>query len=236
MKKLIIIAVGFLVFFTSCKKDTNMKVSPAPGDPMTDIDGNVYRTIQIGNQLWMQENLRTTRYADGASITAQTFGYKNSYEDEANYFTDSVNKYGLLYNWVAATRAEQNCQTKVSFSDEKRQGVCPNGWHLPNDKEWKILVDNLGGKRVAGGKMKTVGFDDWKSPNLSATNESQFYATPSGQFFDGFDSLGYYAYYWSSTQKDAFTGGSVYIGYHWDQVDISSAGKTAGLACRCIRD
>lgn len=132
---------------------------------IADADGNTYKIIKIGDQVWTAENLRTTRYNDGTEIplvtdyTAWTNLTTPAYAWTNN---DIGNKsvYGALYNWFAV----KTCK------------LCPSGWHVPTDAEWTILENHLGGISVAGGKMKETGTEHWFAPNTDATNESGFTA------------------------------------------------------------
>ncbi|HCN24393.1 MAG TPA: hypothetical protein DIS65_03375, partial [Candidatus Marinimicrobia bacterium] len=145
-------------------------------DTVTDIDGNIYEIVQIGDQLWMAENLKVTHYNDGTEIPTgysdndwaglSTGAYAVYGDNESNADT-----YGYLYNWYAV--------------DDDR-GVCPASWHVPTDGEYTALSDYLGGTSVAGGKLKecTEGScpesEYWYSPNTGATNESGFTGLPGG--------------------------------------------------------
>ena len=131
---------------------------------VTDADGNTYRTIKIGNQWWMAENLRTTRYRNGDPIPTVTDNFTwghlltgacCSYDNDSSM----VFTYGRLYNWHAVSDG---------------RGLAPLGWHVPSDADWGTLVEYLGGSAVAGGKMKEAGTAHWLSPNTGATNESAF--------------------------------------------------------------
>ena len=114
--------------------------------PLTDYDGNVYQTVQIGNQLWMRENLKTTRYADGTALINGTGAgdlsldyttrYYFAYNDNESY----VATYGRLYTWAAAMNGATGSETDTG----EVQGVCPDGWHMPGDDEWKELEMYLG--------------------------------------------------------------------------------------------
>jgi len=151
---------------------------------VVDVDGNSYSTVVIGDQIWMSENLGVTRYADGTPIPLveeeeewdaldyNARAYCWYYNDSAVFAPD----YGALYTWSAAMKGAANSYTIPSGV----QGVCPDGWHLPSNNEWAILVDYLGGDEVAGGKMKETGILHWEYPNTDATNESGFTARPGG--------------------------------------------------------
>ena len=132
---------------------------------MTDKDGNIYKTILIGTQTWMVENLKTTKYNDGTSIpfVSEPTSWSNlstpaccwQQNDPARKVT-----YGVLYNWYTINTGK----------------LCPKTWHVPSDSEWTALTDYLGGENVAGGKLKESGFKHWYSPNTGATNEVAFSA------------------------------------------------------------
>lgn len=136
----------------------------------TDIDGNEYRTIQIGNKTWMADNLKTTRYRDGTSIVnhkdaatwaSLTYGVYCDYNDDPNV----SETYGRLYNWQAAADT---------------RNIAPAGWHVATQAEWTELSNYLGGSQVAGGKLKEEGTDHWLSPNTYASNLSGFDALGAG--------------------------------------------------------
>jgi uncharacterized protein (TIGR02145 family) len=170
----IAVLVSSFFLLLSCQKGTPSNASPpnpetlviVEGQPVTDHDGNVYRTIKIGNQTWTAENLRSTHFSDGTSV--QSFCYNN---EIAN-----AQQYGRLYRWAAAMRNAASSNSNPS----RVQGVSPAGWHLPSDAEWQELINNLGGSAVAGGKLKTTDTLTWLGPNAGATNESKFNAIAAG--------------------------------------------------------
>lgn len=198
---------------------------------MTDQNGNTYKTITIGTQTWMAENLRVTKYRNGDPIpnvtdntawTTLTTGAYCSYNNTAN--KDDIASYGRLYNWYAA-------------SDSRN--IAPLGWHVPTDAEWTTLTTYLGGETVAGGKMKEAGTTHWTSPNTSATNESGFTALPSGYRSDGdgsFDYLGSGGLWWSSTADGATYAWDRYLNYVNPLCNRSYYGKQYGFAVRLIKD
>jgi len=160
-----------------------------------DIDGNVYKTVVIGDQEWTTENLRTSRFSDGTPIAIET-DMTNWVQINTPAYSwcnnDIANKspYGALYNWYAVNSGK----------------LCPAGWHVPTDAEWTKLTGLLGGADVAGGKLKAAGTDHWKSPNTGATNETGFSAVPAGYrygYFWGqgtFYEMGLNGYYFTSTE------------------------------------
>jgi uncharacterized protein (TIGR02145 family) len=193
---------------------------------VTDIDGNVYRTRKFGNQCWMVDNLRTTRYRDGSPIPHKTTSWVSLTEAAyCNYNNNATNAaiYGRLYNFAAVTNSS---------------GLCPTGWHVATAGEWATLGNFLGGASVAGGKMKDTGTVRWASPNTGATNSSGFTALPGGyrDYQGAFGALGTSAIFWTS---------SVYSQYSAIQYDVihNSAYlenyinyRESGMSCRCVKD
>jgi len=165
-----------------------------------DVEGNVYKTITIGSQTWMAENLKTTKYNDGtpiANITSQntwdasTTGAYCWPNNDAILYKET---YGALYNWYAVNSGK----------------LCPPGWHIPSDAEWTTLIQYLGGESVGRDKLKESTGDHWLSPNAGVTlntstwNTSGFSAVPSGYRYGSFAPVGYLAIWWSSTEANQF--------------------------------
>jgi uncharacterized protein (TIGR02145 family) len=143
----------------------------------------------------MAENLKTSKYSDGTMIPNITDNtqWKNDSSGAWCYYNNDVAnnaKYGKLYNWYA-----------VSKTSNGNKNVCPNGWHVPSDTEWKVLTDYLGGDSVAGSKMKEVGTSSWYSPNTDATNTSLFSGLPGGNRNNNgnYNNIGNNGNWWSST-------------------------------------
>jgi uncharacterized protein (TIGR02145 family) len=211
------------------KVDANSRANGcAAASTVTDIDGNVYPVVQIGDQCWMAANLKTTRYRDGRIIpheTDSTVWPQLTGGAWCHYGNSAVSDpiYGKLYNWYAA-------------SDPN---ICPQGWHVPTDAEWAVLVDHLGGKSIAGGRMKAVS-PLWNAPNAGATNESGFTGLPSGlrsHNGGGFNPIGDHGIWWSASESGADHAWSRSLGYHLEEVIRHDfAGKGAGLGLRCVRD
>jgi len=197
-------------------------------DTVSDIDGNTYLAIKIGEQWWMAENLKVTHYRNGDAIpnVADKSAWANLTRGACcSYKNDPANAdtYGYLYNWYAVNDS---------------RGLAPEGWHVPTDAEWLTLVDYLGGSNVADDKMKESGTTYWNSPNIGATNESSFSALAGGyRNFDGnFNYMGYYAYFWSSTENDRNTAWEWYLGYYNVEVNREYSNKHCGFSVRCVRD
>jgi len=194
-----------------------------------DIDENVYQTIQIGEQLWMAENLKVTKYRDGSEITHITNNgdwnglSTGAYGDYDNIPTNSET-YGRLYNW---------------YTVDDSRGVCPEGFHVPSDEEYTILTDYLGGISVAGGKMKEVGFEHWGIPNIGATNESGFMGLPAGHRDNAngtYDTMGYGGYFWSSSESSSTNAWYRLLYYGGSDVNHNNYPKQFGFSVRCLGD
>ena len=210
--------------FATCKKDMAMPT-------VTDVDGNVYHTVKIGNQIWLRENLKTNHYQNGDAIenaitaSAWLSNVSGAYCDDPNR-PDYAKIYGHLYNWQAV-------------SDVRK--IAPEGWHIPSQAEWQTLVENLGGKTIAGGKAKETGTAHWKSPNTGATNSSVFTGLPGGQR-EGVQGLfnysNTYAGFWSnSTVANNQTWADIAeLGSGSTSFNLNNQKKNFGLSVRCIKD
>lgn len=190
-----------------------------------DIDGNTYKTIDIGSQTWMAENLRTTSLNNGSAIPLIESASEWKELDTLAYSwfqTDSA-VYGTLYNWYAVN-------TEL---------LCPVGWSVPTDDDWNTLVDYLGGEESAGKLLKEGGSRHWLYTNPDITNESGFTALPGGyrNNYGTFGSLYSSGYFWTSTQGDASNTAfyrSMYYGY--SNVDKGISSYKTGFSVRCIKD
>jgi uncharacterized protein (TIGR02145 family) len=184
----------------------------------------------------MSENLRVTKYRDGTAIpldasgdpagnaSGQTWsglstGARTVYaHDNANLTT-----YGYLYNWFAVNDAK---------------GLCPLGWHVPTDAEWKTLTDFLGGLSVAGGKMKSTGTTLWNAPNTGADNSSGFSALPGGfrYQFGAFVGIRVNAFIWSASESDSSNAWSRFLNNGNSSANRVSSHKKLGASVRCLRN
>ena len=200
-------------------------------DCIKDIDGNVYKTVTIGTQTWMAENLKTSKYSDGTIIP----NVKDSLEWDklttgawCYYNNDAANnaKYGKLYNWYA-----------VSKTSNGNKNVCPTGWHVPSDAEWSILTGFLGGDSIAGGKLKEVGTTSWKNPKKIATNISLFSGLPGGNGGGGdFFKFGYRGYWWSTSETSNSVALFLILDYSNNKAYRADDEKYGGLSIRCVKD
>jgi uncharacterized protein (TIGR02145 family) len=193
---------------------------------VSDIEGHIYQTVLIGNQIWMAENLRTATYANGdpiANVTDNTAWAQLSTGAWCHYENNTVNDaiYGKLYNW---------------YPTVDPRGLCPAGWHVPTVSEWIVLTDFLGGGSVAGGKMKSS--TGWNSPNTAATNESGFSGFPRGTRGGAngtFGGVGTSGNWWSSTQY-GISAHSRILFHNAGHANSSTSNKRGGFSVRCLRD
>jgi len=207
-----------------------------------DIDGNEYKTIKIGNQVWMAENLRVTRYRNGQPIAnvSSTADWASLAEktDKAAwcfYGNNAKNEsiYGKLYNFYAA---------------KDSRNIAPQGWHVPTNAEWIQLGDYLRGVATAAGKLKATGTTQWAAPNTGATNSSGFTALPAGErLADGtFGGLKFRTHYWSTDLYggDPFTQYSLAVSLFYNQQllynsadgSFNGLNALAALSVRCVKD
>jgi len=192
---------------------------------MTDIDGNVYKTVKIGNQVWMAENLRVTHYRNGDPIpnVISKSEWKNLRTGAYCNYDNNLNNaatYGRLYNWYAVNDP---------------RNIAPPGWHVPTDEDWKELEKYLAAN--VGGKLKERGRTHWESPNKGATNSSGFTALPGGiRGSDGaFGTIGYYGFWWSATEYGS-RAYLRYLAYDDSYVRRSVELKHLGYSVRLVRD
>ena len=196
-------------------------------ETVTDFDGNIYNTIKIGNQIWMVENLKTTKYNSGVPIQklldAEKWQYDNS-SAYAWYNDDDSNKdvYGALYNWAVV----------------KKGNLAPKGWHIPSIEEWQELIDFLGGEKNAGGKLKEIGTDFWDSPNKGADNSSGFKSVATGckSKSGNYQFVGNRTIFWTSTESNLLQAKSITLIFNSPKAVTISYSKNYGFAIRCIKD
>jgi uncharacterized protein (TIGR02145 family) len=228
-----------LFLICSCKKNadpatnTNGSNNQAAGNPTsganaTDVDGNIYHSVVIGSQVWMVENLKTTHYRDGTSIpnvtddaswASLTTGSYCDYKNDAN----NSATYGRLYNWFATVDA---------------RNLAPQGWHVPTDADWTILMNYLGGEFGADVKLKEKGLAHWHYPNSGTTNETGFTALPAGYRGYGgtFYNLGNVETWWSTTDNNGVDAWDRYISYDVSAVSRLHENGSNGFSVRCVKN
>ncbi len=187
-----------------------------------DIDGNVYNAITIGEQVWMRENLKTTKFRDSTSLT----GYWNDHYSAYKWFQNAISwkdTFGGFYNFNAIKNAA---------------GLCPLGWSMPDDDDWAQLLEFLGGDSIAGGKMKEAGVMHWNLPNTDATNESGFTGLPAGSTVGNFSGFAYNAIWWSRTEEPFYPYETrvVILSTNSGSVTRQVYNKNEGCTVRCIKD
>lgn len=210
-----------------------------------DIDGNIYNSVIIGNQEWLATNLKVTHYNNGDEIPTEIedsewWSLISGAYSVYNNDIDNKNIFGLLYNWFA-------------IDDER--GICPDGWAVPSDEDWKVLEAELGMQDeyihefswrgdVEGGKLKSIGYEYWNSPNVNASNEFNFSALPGGariQYYGPYDFLGQYASFWTSTSFNHYEDGNDLaiwrmLSYNNGQIYRDADNKSYGNSVRCFRN
>jgi uncharacterized protein (TIGR02145 family) len=200
--------------------------SLASGGVVKDYEGNIYQVVTIGDQIWMAENLRSTKYHDGSDIMLVTDNseWENNITGAYTWFDNDpaykISK-GALYNWYTVNTGK----------------LCPSAWHVPSDEEWTILTDYLGGENISGGKLKETGTVQWLSPNIGATNETGFTALPAGfRAPEGyFNNPRLQELWWSIS--DTTEGAWVrYVGSYDAALTRRDDNKASGYSVRCIKD
>ena len=232
-------------------------------DAVVDIDGNSYDAVRIGDQVWMAENLRTTRYADGTTIPLGSLtsasiicrytpgNSQNSEDNEVN-----VDRYGYLYSWPAVMHGDSSSSAVPSGV----QGICPTGWHVPSDAEWTILTTYLGNQcqyqcdsnrvNIAKSLASTTEWDSSSWPcaignDLNSNNATGFSAFPAGGFFygnpiewdfRGNHNFGISAFFWCATlYSDKHP---INRAFHFSHPNVIRSGDEScvGFSVRCLRD
>ena len=203
-------------------------------------DGNVYKIVTIDDQVWMAENLRYLPSVVGPTTGSETVPYYYVYGYNGTNIYDAMTStnystYGVLYNWPAAMQGEAGSSSIPSGV----QGVCPDGWHLPSDPEWSILIDSyLGGSVVAGGKLKEAGTEHWRTPNSGAANSSGFTALPGGfrTNYSTFANEGLNGFWYSATDFDGNRAFGPYMSYDDSEVKYNGLTKDYAFSIRCVKD
>lgn len=219
------------------------------GEILDERDGQVYKTIQIGNQIWMAQNLN---YA----YTGVPFDYEGYTSDSTSwcYDNDPANctKYGRLYTWAAAMDSVGEwstngkgcgfgkiCSVASAGSATLVRGICPSGWHLPKKAEFETLFTAVGGSSTAGTMLKsTSGWDDYKGESGNGTDAYGFSALPAGYRWDvgNYSLLGSLAYFWSATEERGFYAYYMGLYYKHEDGNLGDDDKDYMYSVRCLKD
>jgi uncharacterized protein (TIGR02145 family) len=247
---IVFILIGSLTFSCTSDRDQSSDETKAaateskviPGAPVTDVDGNTYRTVIIGNQEWMAENLKTTTYSSSEAIDYpgdnMAAWRQNTWGAYAWYDNDESNgaSYGALYNWYAVTNPK---------------GLCPAGWRLPDQDDWQYLTEYVGeqmGNKLKsrrqvgspfGGEYNTMEHPRWETFSVNyGSDEFGFGALPGGNRHASgtFVTKGANALFWSSSEVSDEAGYGWYMYHGYYGVDRGYGDKKAGFSVRCIRD
>ena len=197
-------------------------------------DGKTYKTVVIGTQTWMAENLNYSDSTNYLSMKGRSWCYYNSLNNCA--------KYGRLYTWAAAMDSVGTFSTngkgcgygKTCTPTYPVRGICPDGWHLPQKTEWEMLFTAVGGKSTAAKMLKSTS--GWKY-NGNGEDSFGFSALPAGYYYDGdFNLDGLSAYFWSSTEDNGGDAYYMYLVYYYDDAYLRYITKYNGFSVRCLRD
>lgn len=264
MKKIFVLLCAAALMTVACEKE---EPTPTPENPttpsdttqvdpfttvfipnaVTDYDGNSYDAVQIGSQVWMASNLRTTHYANGDAIPVGT-----STTDVGRYAPDNneaiVSTYGYLYNWPAVMHGAESSDANPSGV----QGVCPNGWHMPSDAEWTQLTDYCAAHTECVCSESKIAKSlaanhDWCAESetecavgndLSSNNATGFKALPAGMYGGGCFNFSYATDFWSATQAGSSWAYS--RSFYYDSPNVfrnsDGSGFSYGFSVRCVRD
>lgn len=226
-----------VLMISGCTKDDDNNNNNNLSD-QNDVDGNVYITITIGTQTWFKENLKTTKLNDGTVIplTTENAAWNSLNSPGYCWYANDVNNkssYGALYNWHAVNTGK----------------LCPGGWHVASDNDWKKLEMQLGmSQSVAdqdgfrgtneGGKLKETGTAHWNSPNDGATNSSSFTALPGGcRYANGsWGVKGLQGFWWTSTEFGPWDSWLRHLVGNGTDISRTTFPKNSGLSVRCVKD
>jgi uncharacterized protein (TIGR02145 family) len=209
--------ISFGIFLSSsCNKNEDL-----PENTVADIDGNIYHTVKIGTQVWMVENLKTTKLNNGFRLPMITDSEQWNFSPGYCWYNNNENYksiYGALYN-------QQAINTGL---------LCPKGWRIPKPSDWNVLITYLGGENEAGGKLKEAGFAHWLEPNTGASNESGFTALPGGyRTYNFYTSLGTTGSWW--TASDTSLHSSLVLSLFNNASVYMFTNGSGGHSVRCIQ-
>ena len=221
--------VSIFILFSCSDDESNPASTGSPAHEtgtVTDIEGNTYKTIKIGDQWWMAENLKVSTYRNGDEIPRVLYDdYWGNLTTGAccapSGMASNIATYGRLYNWYAV-------------NDSRK--IAPEGWHVASNAEWETMVNYLGGYDVAGGKMKQKGTMTWANPNKGATDASGFCVLPAGsRSHDGhFYGLTEWAHFWTSTMINSTDARKWDLYFNSTKCLSHESQKIYGYSVRCV--
>lgn len=238
--RLIYILVFACSVFISCKDDEEPTPAAETGT-VTDVDGNTYTTIKIGNQWWMAEDLRVTHFNNGTAIHKEQIDSLAWSTDTTGAYCEVIDnnqvKAGILYKWNVI---------------QNNAGVAPEGWHIPGDEEWKQLEQYLGMTMTESGRTGWRGSNEGDKLKVPAplswttygdvwgTNESGFSAKALGcrMFNGGWGNPGLFStgFWWSSTEETSTTAFYRHLDYKKSNIYREASSKAYGFSIRCVKD
>lgn len=225
LKNLFVLIV-LLFFVSSCSKEETKTANNIENLDLLDFDGNGYSIAKIGSQIWIQQNLNVSHYKNGDEIPQVTnfLEWKNLKTGAWCYYNNDPNRgktYGKLYNWYAVNDP---------------RGLAPKGYKISSKNDYDILIDFLGGKSIAAGKMKSTNL--WHSPNTGGTNSSLFSALPGGLLDqnDNFSYIGDNGFWWTSTENNESDANFIFLTFLFEKTQSSSQEKRYGLSVRCLKE
>jgi len=198
--------IGILWFFAFILF-LGMRYCAYSQEVVIDFDGNEYETIQIGNQIWMAENLRSNHDAEGNPVN------RYCYENNPDFCTH----YGGLYEWKFLN---------VNEAAESFTGICPEGWHIPSDEEWVVMLEYIGGLETAGSQLKNEDFRDFNI-QLAGNFHSRL---------KNFNFIEEIAYFWTSTEFSSQSAWMRMVGRNNKNATRSTVPKLYCLSVRCVKD
>ncbi len=215
---------------------------------VTDVDGNHYAVVQIGNQCWMAENMRSTSYADGTPMingsssvgdsllitfsqpAEQLIGWYFYYEGDSLHAKD----YGYLYNWPTVVNGVEVVRDSRGFI----QGIAPDGWHIPEVGEWRQAIDYLGGIEIAGARLKDLSSSLWRQSGPDRSDASGFAALPGGFCLNNtsYQEEGESAYFWTASPSIVNHAYHILLSNHDSRANVlgHQDSKRFGYSVRCV--
>jgi uncharacterized protein (TIGR02145 family) len=223
----LLLGIGLILILSGCKKSVDNPTG------LADFDGNVYKTITIGTQEWMAENLKAKSYSNGDPIGTTTPATKDIYTENTPEYQwaysgneSNVAVNGRLYTWYAVNDS---------------RNICPTGWHVPTYSELEMMVAYIGGEIMAGAKLRETGTSHWLSPNDLTTNETCFSGIGAGQRHlsgsDIFCNIGQGGYWWTSTECTSSSAWNFLLSNSSASLTIQNLNSKAdGNSVRCIKN